>query len=266
MSYLLFQASLAGYSAAAVVYTVFFFSQKIPTRTIARILFIVAASLHTLNILFRYLEAGHTPITSIHETISFFAWSIAWCHLSFRWRYTVKNSGTFTSIIVFLLMLTASFAPNEILPLPPDMRSWWLPVHASISIIAAAFLTLAAIGGVMYLLQERELKQKRFGFFFSRLPDLNTLDKLNQHCISIGFPLMTAGMIAGYLWAHQIWGGRPWQWNPKIIMSVITWLLYAGLMHQRFTMGWRGRRAAGITILAFFAVLLILWFMLREGV
>ncbi|MCI5159825.1 MAG: c-type cytochrome biogenesis protein CcsB, partial [Candidatus Electrothrix sp. AUS1_2] len=55
-------------------------------------------------------------------------------------------------------------------------------------------------------------------------------------------------------------------WNPKIIMSVITWLLYAGLMHERFTMGWRGRRAAGITILAFFAVLLILWFMLREGV
>ncbi|MCI5160123.1 MAG: c-type cytochrome biogenesis protein CcsB, partial [Candidatus Electrothrix sp. AUS1_2] len=165
MSYLLFQVGLAGYFAAAVVYTVFFFSQKIPTRTIARILFLVAASLHTLNILFRYIEAGHTPITSIHETISFFAWSIAWCHLSFRWRYTVKNSGTFTSIIVFLLMLTASFAPIEILPLTPDMRSWWLPVHASISIIAAAFLTLAAIGGVMYLLQERELKQKRFGFF-----------------------------------------------------------------------------------------------------
>ena len=266
MSYLLFQAGFAVYCIAAVLYTVFFFSQKNQVRNTARSIFLVAASLHTLNILFRYFEAGHTPITNIHETISFFAWSIAWCHLSFRWRYTVKNSGTFTSIIVLLFMLAAAAAPRDFLPLPPEMQSWWLPVHASVSIIAAAFLTLAAIGGVMYLLQERELKQKRFGFFFSRLPDLNTLDKLNQHCISIGFPLMTAGMIAGYLWAHQIWGGRPWQWNPKIIMSVITWLLYAGLMHQRFTMGWRGRRAAGITILAFFAVLLILWFMLQEGV
>jgi cytochrome c-type biogenesis protein CcsB len=266
MSYQLFQASFAVYVIATALYIVFFFNQKNQIRKIARIVFIAAASLHAVNILFRYIEAGHTPITSIHETISFFAWAIACCHLSFRWRYTVKNSGTFTSILVLLFMLTASSAPREILPLPPEMQSWWLPIHASVSIIAAAFLTLAAIGGSMYLLQERELKQKRFGFFFSRLPSLDTLDKLNQHCISIGFPLMTVGMIAGSLWARQIWGGRPWQWNPKIIMSIITWLMYAGLMHQRFTMGWRGRRAAGITIIAFFAVLLILWFMLREGV
>jgi ABC-type transport system involved in cytochrome c biogenesis permease subunit len=145
------------------------------------------------------------------------------------------------------------------------MRSWILPVHASISIIADAFLALAAIGGIMYLLQERELKQKKFGFFFSRLPSLDTLDKLNQHCISIGFPLMTVGMLAGYIWARQLWGGRPWHWNPKIIMSVFTWLLYAGLMHQRFTLGWRGRRAAWITVIAFLAVLLTFWFMLRGG-
>ena len=113
MSYLLFQAAFAAYLAAAVIYTVFFFSQKAQVRNVARIVFIVAASLHTVNIIFRYIEAGHTPITSIHETISFFAWSVSWCHLSFRWRYTVKNSGIFTVVIVFLLMLTASSAPGE---------------------------------------------------------------------------------------------------------------------------------------------------------
>ncbi|MDU9050925.1 MAG: cytochrome c biogenesis protein CcsA [Candidatus Electrothrix sp. Rat3] len=265
MSYLLFQAGFAAYFVTAVIYTVFFFSQKNQIRNVARISFIIAASLHTLNIIFRYIEAGHTPITSIHETISFFAWSIACCHLSFRWRYTVKNSGTFTSIIVLLLMLASSLASREILPLPPEMRSWLLPVHASISIIADAFLALAAIGGIMYLLQERELKQKRFGFFFSRLPSLDALDKLNQHCISIGFPLMTLGMFAGYIWARQIWGGRPWQWNPKVVCAMITWLFYAGLMHQRFTMGWRGRRAAWITVIAFCAVLLTFWFVLSGG-
>ncbi|MCI5142209.1 MAG: c-type cytochrome biogenesis protein CcsB, partial [Candidatus Electrothrix sp. ATG1] len=246
-------------------FSVFFFKQRIRVRTVARIVFVIAASLHTVNIIFRYIEAGHTPITSIHETVSFFAWSVAWCHLSFRWRYTVKNSGIFTAVIVFLLMLTASLASREIVPLPPEMQTWLLPLHASISIIAAAFLTLAAIGGIMYLLQERELKQKKFGFFFSRLPSLDSLDKLNQHCISIGFFLMTVGMLVGYIWARQIWGGRPWQWNPKIIMSMITWLLYAGLMHQRFTLGWRGRRAAWITVIAFFAVLLTIGIMLRGG-
>ncbi len=266
MSYLLFQASFTAYFIATALYLVFFFSQKKQIRKAARMVFIAAASLHAVNIIFRYIEAGHTPITSIHETISFFAGSVAWCHLSFRWRYTVKNSGTFTAVIVLLLMLIASFASQELLPLPPELQSWWLPIHASISIIAAAFLTLAAIGGIMYLLQERELKQKRFGFFFPRLPSLDTLDKLNQHCISIGFPLMTVGMLVGYIWARQIWGGRPWHWNSKIIMSMITWLLYGGLMHQRFTMGWRGRRAAWITVVAFCAVLLTFWFVLKGGV
>ncbi len=260
MSYLLFQASFLAYFLATAVYIVFFINRKSQARRIARMIFFAAAILHTVNILVRYLEAGHTPITSIHETISFFAWSIAWCYLSFRWRYTVKNFGTFASIMVVALMLIASLASREIMPLPPYMQTWMLPLHASIAIIADAFLALAAIGGGMYLIQERELKQKRFGYFYSRLPSLDALDKLNNHCISIGFPLMTLGMITGYIWAKQIWGGRDWHWDPKIVWSMITWFLYAGLMHLRFTMGWRGRRAAFITIIAFCAVLLTLWF------
>ena len=159
-------------------------------------------------------------------------------------------------------MLVASMASQAILPLPPDLQSWLLPIHASISLVSYAFLALAAIGGGMYLLQERELKQKRFGYFFSRLPSLETLDKLNNHCISIGFPLMTLGMFTGYIWAKQIWGGREWHFDPKIVWSMITWFLYAGLMHQRFVAGWRGRRAALMTIIAFCAVLLTFWFLL----
>ncbi len=262
MSYLLFQASFLAYFLSTAAYTVFFITQKNAVRGNARKIFFGAAFLHTATIFARYFEAGHTPITSIHETVSFFAWSIACCYLSFRWRYTVRNFGTFASLMVFVLMLVAACAPKIILPIPPAMQSWLLPVHASIAIIADAFLALAAIGGAMYLLQERELKEKRFGFFYSRLPSLESLDKLNQHCISIGFPLMTLGMITGYIWARQIWGGRDWHWDPKIIWSMITWFFYAGLMHQRFTVGWRGRRAAIMTIIAFGAVLLTLLFQL----
>ncbi len=265
MSYLLFQISFACYLLATAAYFYFFFKQDSLLRRIARGGFFVAAGLHTIYILVRYFEAGHTPITSIHETVSFFAWSIACCYLSFRWRYTVKNFGTFASLMVFILMLIASLASREIVPLPPNLQSWLLPVHASISIVGDAFLALAAIGGGMYLLQERELKQKRFGFLFSRLPSLEALDKLNNHCISIGFPLMTLGMVTGYIWARQIWGGQDWHWDSKIVWSMITWLLYAGLMHQRFVMGWRGRRASLMTIVAFCAVLLTFWFLLVGG-
>jgi ABC-type transport system involved in cytochrome c biogenesis permease subunit len=102
MSYLLFQISLVVYFAAMSTYIVFFVSQKNNVRQIARKIFVVAGLLHTLNIIMRYFEAGHTPITSQHETVSFFAWSIAWCYLSFRWRFTVKNFGTFVSVMTVI--------------------------------------------------------------------------------------------------------------------------------------------------------------------
>lgn len=265
MSYLLFQLSLAAYLAAAGFYAVFFVGRKKRLRDVGRVLFFIAAGLHTGNIAARYVEAGHTPITSIHEIISFFAWSIACCHLTFRWRYPVKNFGSFASPLVAVLMLAALLAPHEIMPLPPELRSWLLPVHASISIVADAFLALAAIGGLMYLIQERQLKQKRFGFFYHRLPSLETLDTLNQHCISIGFPLMTLGIILGTIWAFQLDGNRGLGWHSKIISALITWLFYAGLMHQRFRQGWRGRQAALFTVLAFCATLLTFFLLLIKG-
>ncbi len=258
MSFILFQISLAAYLLSTGVYSVFFLSEKTRLRRTARKIFFAGAILHTCTIIARYFEAGHTPITSHHETVSFFAWSVAWCYLSFRWRYTMKNLGTFASIFVLVLMLIASFASQEIIPLSPVLQSWWLPVHASVAMVAYGFLALAGIGGVMYLLQEREIKRKRFGVFYSRLPSLDALDKLNHHCLSVGFLLLTLALITGSIWAKQAWGAY-WHWDPKETWSLVTWFLYAGVVHQRFTVGWRGRRAAILSIIAFISVLFTLW-------
>lgn len=261
MSLVLFQISFVVYWLAMSAYLVFCFTQREDIRNAARKIFFTAAIIHTLNILSRLVESGHTPITTVHEIVSFFAWSIAWCYLSFRWRYTIKNFGTFAAVFVMVLMCVSALAPQDIISLPPSFDSWLFPVHACLSIIANAFLALAFIGAIMHLLQERELKQKRFGFFYYRLPSLESLDKLNHHCLSAGFALMTLGMLTGFIWGHQIFGGYGWFWQPKIIVAMITWLLYAVLIYQRFTMGWRGRRSAIITIIAFTAVLLTMIFL-----
>ena len=131
--------------------------------------------------------AGYTPVTTLHEAIFFFAWSTTSAYISFRWRYTVKNFGTFVSILIFVLLVVAAVAPREIIPLKPSLQSLWLPVHAGISLVAYGFLALAFCGGVMYLIQEYELKSRRLGYFFSRLPSLDALDHLNSHCLALGF-------------------------------------------------------------------------------
>lgn len=258
MSYLLFQGGVVAYILAFAAYMVFFLTDKTGMRLVGRTIFTLAFVLHTCNLIARLMEAGHTPITSHHETVSFFAWSLGCCYLSFRWRTTVKNLGIFVSLLVVALMLVAAFSSRAIVPLPPALQSWWLPVHAATTLFADAFLALACIGGIMYLLQEREIKKKRFGLFYSRLPSLEALDKLNQHCLSVGFPLFTLGLITGSLWAKQAWGVY-WHWDPKETWSLVTWFLYAALLHQRFTVGWRGRRVAILSIIAFLSVLFTLW-------
>lgn len=258
VNYLLFNAVLLVNFVACAVYLVFFFSQKEHLRKIARIILLSSGVLQTLYILSRYLIAGYTPITSQHEAVIFFAWSVTWAYLSFHWRYSVKNFGTFVSILVMIMLVIGAFASRAFQPLSPALQSMWLPVHAGVSVMAYGFLALAFCGGLMYLLQERELKSKRFGFFYNRLPSLESLDQLNSHCLTTGFVFLTLGIITGSAWARQAWGTY-WQWDPKETWSLITWFLYAAQIHQRLTYGWRGKRAAVMAIIGFCAVLFTLW-------
>jgi cytochrome c-type biogenesis protein CcsB len=258
MGYLLFQITLFAYILATAAYTVYFWSQRKEIRATARGILVAGGVLHTIYLIVRYFEAGHTPLTNHHEAVSFFAWSVTWAYLSFHWRYNVKNLGTFVSPLITGLIIIATFSSREIMPLPPALKSSWLPIHASIAILANGFLALAFCGGIMYLLQERELKEKRFGLFYTRLPSLEALDNLNNHCLAVGFPLLTLGIITGSIWAKQTWGTY-WQWDPKETWSLITWFLYAALLHQRFTVGWRGRRAAIMAVVGFAAALFTLW-------
>lgn len=258
INYLLFQAIVVVTFCASALYVVFFVNQKESTRTIARNILLCSGILQTLYIITRYLLTGHTPITSEHETVFFFVWALTWAYLSFRWRYTVKNFGTFTSLLILLLLLISAVVSKEITPIPPVLNSLWLPVHAGISLIAYGFLGLAFIGGVMYLVQEWELKSKRFGYFFSRLPSLDALDQLNNHCLTTGFVFLTLGIVTGTIWGRQVFGAY-WRWDPKEVWSMVTWFIYLIQFHQRITVGWRGKRAAVMAIIGFCFVIFTLW-------
>jgi len=254
----LFLVTFAGYLLATAAYLICFWNQQEKVRSTARAILIMTAAMHTITLIARYMEGRHTPITNMHEAVSFFAWSMTIAFLTFRWRHQVKNFGAFVTVVISLLMTVAAAADHTVGTLPPALQSNWLPVHASIALLADAFLALGFCGGVMYLLQEREIKSRRFGIFYERLPSLEALDTLNQHCLAIGFPLLTLGIITGSIWAKQAWGAY-WQWDPKETWSLITWFFYAAMLHLRFTMGWRRRRAAIMSIIGFASALFTLW-------
>ncbi len=258
INFLLFQAILIVTFCSSAVYIIFFINQKERTRTIARNILVLSGILQTLYIITRYILIGHTPITSEHETVFFFVWVLTWAYLSFRWRYNVKNFGTFTSLLILFLLVVSAVVSKDINPIPPVLKSLWLPVHAGISITAYGFLGLAFVGGLMYLVQEWELKSKRLGYFFSRLPSLDALDQLNNHCLTTGFVFLTLGIITGTIWARQVLGAY-FRWDPKEVWSLITWFVYLIQFHQRMTVGWRGKRAAVMAIIGFGFVIFTLW-------
>jgi cytochrome c-type biogenesis protein CcsB len=209
---------------------------------------------HTLALIIRYAEAGHTPVTNLHESLSFFAWMIIGVLLISNLKYKIKVLGAFLSPIALIIMFFAYALPKEIVPLAPVLKSFWHPFHVIFAFLGNAFFALAFCCGIMYLVQEHQLKSKRMGAITQRLPSLQVLDDLNYQSLTYGFPLLTLGIITGAIWAEYAWG-RYWNWDPKETWSLITWLLYAALLHQRLTVGWRGRKAALMAIAGFFAVL-----------
>lgn len=131
-------------------------------------------------------------------------------------------------------------------------NSAWLISHVVFIFVGDAFLALACGIGILYLIQERDIKSKRPGFFFRRLPSLEMLDNGGYICIASGFVLLTLGLITGIVYAKTVWG-RFWSWDPKEVWSGITWLLYAALIHGRLAVGWRGRKSAVMAIVGFAA-------------
>jgi cytochrome c-type biogenesis protein CcsB len=207
-------------------------------------------ALHSLAILWRIFESGRTPLTNLHEALSFFAWATIGVYLLLHFKYRIEVLGAFVSPVAVVLMVLASLFPKEIVPVEPVLNSFWLPIHVTLAIIGNAMFALAFAAGVMYLIQERQIKSKKIGVFYRRLPALQVLDDLNYRCLTLGFPLLTLGIITGSIWAESAWGTY-WSWDPKQTWSLITWFLYAALLHGRLTVGWRGRRAAIFAVCGF---------------
>jgi len=254
MEIIIFELALTFYFAATIVGLIEIFKES---KGLSRLLLILTAcgfALHTANIIIRYFAAGHLPITGMHQASSFFAWCIVLIFFFLEHRYKIGIMGAFIMPMVFVLMLSSSTFPREIIPLSPILQSYWFGIHTVLALAGNAAFAIASGVGVMYLLQEYYLKTKRLSGLFQRLPNLQVLDEISYRLITFGFPLLTLAIITGVLWAESAWGSY-WRWDPKEVWSLITWFIYAFVLHVRVAMGWRGKKAAILSIIGFLSVL-----------
>ncbi len=164
--------------------------------------------------------------------------------------------GSFIAFLASLLLAYASFGgqSSEIVPLMPALKSNWLIIHVVTCFLAYASFALGLRGGAALFFRcpvppKPRLKPQKDSS--SALPEM---DDLIYRAIMIGFFLLTLGILTGAVWAESAWG-RYWSWDPKETWSLITWLIYAGLLHARLARGWQGKRIAVLAVVGFLAVL-----------
>ncbi|HUV60125.1 MAG TPA: c-type cytochrome biogenesis protein CcsB [Desulfatiglandales bacterium] len=249
------------YFGSAIFYIFKMVTGKEFWGSLASIIAFIGLIAQTVGLILRWLESykmgiGHAPLSNFYESLIFFSWTIVLLYLIIEWRIKSRNLGAFVIPFAFFSIAFASFSPNvnaRIQPLIPALQSNWLISHVITCFFGYAALTIACGLGFMYLLKGLE-KGERPRLFFRLLPGREIVDELTYHSVVIGFIFLTLGIITGSVWAYSAWGSY-WSWDPKETWSLITWLIYAAMLHSRFVHGWRGKRMAIMSIIGFASVL-----------
>lgn len=250
MEIVLLTLVLVLYFAAGASFVVQLIRGRESLRRLGPLLLGAGAAAHGLEMVLRSIALRHIAVTSYDEGLSFLAFTLAAIFAGLDRRGSLTVVGSIIAPLAFLLTLVSFAVTSGASELPPSLRSAWLPVHVTLAFLGNALFALAFAASLVYLVEDARLKAKKPPRGRRLFPSLETLDVLNQRLLVWGFPFLTLGIVSGAIWAHFAWG-QFWSWEARETWSFLTWLLYAALIHGRIAGGWRGRRAATLTILGF---------------
>lgn len=238
---------------AAILRTAIAFRARVFRRS--RSTFAIVAigfGLQTAFLAMRGHAEGRCPITNLFEVFIFLAWSVSLIYMLIGPAYRLSLMGAFTAPLVSLLQGFALLMPFDNGGVSRSHPNAWLEFHASISMVAYGGFALAGIAGVMYLVQERQLKTHELHSIFYHLPALPNLFSAMTRLLWFGFALYTVGLISGFL------TGEPLP-RTKIVLAIVIWILYGGILQSRYLRRVAPRRIAAFSVGAFAIALSLLW-------
>jgi ABC-type uncharacterized transport system permease subunit len=208
----------------------------------------LSTALHFLYLVLDYALSGRTPLATLHQTLAVLSLLIAVSFLATMRRHRLPVLGAFITPVTLLLLLAAAFKSSAA-EVPEGVRSVLLPFHIAVNVLGIAAFALAFAVAVAYVIQEQLLRKRQVGGVFQRLPSLDVLDSWGLRLVTIGFPLFTAGVVTGSIWAARL--GNVLGFSTGQGFALLAWLFFASVLFSRAAGGWRGRRAAIGTMLGF---------------
>ena len=284
-----FGAALVLYLSASVASFHFLAYRRRRVDAAGRAVALAGLAAHAISVLTRGLAAARVPWGNMYEYASVLGLVIVGVYLLVierSWRVEAARGFALGAAVLTMAGAIMFYVPPG--PLVPALNSYWLRIHVVLAVLASALFVLATVFTILYLVQDRRerrpspaaVPEREHALVGAagerpedyateeaeeptlpgaatagrgRLPDAGELDRMAHRTVVFAFPIWTMAIIAGAIWAEQAWG-RYWGWDPKEVWSFVTWVAYAGYLHARATVGWRGRRAAALALVGFGAL------------
>lgn len=277
-----YQNFLSNFCFACLFFSmIFYFSYFIfPRFKIGQILAKITSLLANITLftilISRWICHGYFPLSNLYESLLFLAWTLLFIQLLLEYKTSSKLIGPILIPIILLINgfgnLSLPLEMQKASPLVPALQSNWLMMHVSLMMLSYATLITGSLLSILFLIlsfkksygkgnsQRQHLDKNILSVqtttevsFFVISKFLEDLDNLSYRIISLGFPFLTIGIIAGAVWANEAWGSY-WSWDPKETWALITWLIFATYLHARIIKGWEGRKPAILASIGFFIV------------
>ena len=250
--------ALIAYACATGLALAYLVQREELVHRLAGLATVAGWAVHSIALIVLVTETGRPPFGTLSEAVSVAVWVVVLLEMLVERQYRIPALGAFVMPVVVVLSLKATAArPATLQQLGDAFHGAWVWVHIALAMIGIAAFVLNFAGALMYLLQERQLKAKRPGAFYYRLPDLQTLDRLTYRTLALGFPFLTTGLILGAVWARSAWGSVL-TFDPLASLSSLAWAIYAATLAGRAVAGLHGRRAAYFAVVGFTMLVLTL--------
>ena len=243
------------YGGLVILYAISFFGAKTTFDRLKIPSILVTVSLHGLYLLLRTIAFDHPPITSVFEIMTLLAMSITIAYLYIEARTRVQNTGFFILLLALVFQSISSVFIRDMTAIPEYLHSLVLGLHVSSALLGYTGISLAAVYGLLYLMLYRDIKSSRFGLVYSRMPNLEMLELMSHKAEVFGFLMLSVGIVVGVFWLPHVFDQFSY-WDPKLIGSLVIWLLYAVGLAAKRSFGWQGRRTMILTLIAFAFVFL----------
>lgn len=211
----------------------------------------------TVFFVLRMFEIQYLPIFTLFESMFLYSWILVTLSLVISYFSKIDLLVFFTNIVGFAVLALNFFTNKNVLPISDrhEFTSELLFIHISLSFLSYAAFSIATVLSLMYFLQNRMLKAKRWNPFLRRLPSLEQLDRIVYRLVIVGIPLLVSGMVLGVIWAYLNVVANFWL-DPKVVTSVLVLLVYSVYLWQRTSFRWSGEKLAKWNVIAFITIVI----------